>query len=760
MSMNLFQIGLLTIELSFVAGVLLLLFLGRSRFGLLPLAAFIGSNQYFQTILASTHYIEFGESYLISPGSAVLFPAALVAVLLLYHQDGVPKARSLILGILVSNITLTLLSYLTTFQIKAGGVASHLQQSEAMFNVNLRIFLAGTAVLVLDAVAVVVLFEVLSKRFPSLPRVLQFPLGLMIVLAFDAVIFSFLAFGGHPGFSQVISSQLISKPLSGLLYGLILFAFLHRFDPKVRSIGIGVGTGAWAILTYRERIQILEQQKRAQAQAFEKERTKSRQALSVAESRYRTLFETMTDGLLVVNASNDTIVEINKALVELSGYAREELIGKSLAATKLFDTETVEASKPSASNEWDSKLLRRDGRVLDIEVQLIRFASGSQRTLVLMLRDITERQSALRKSEERYHDLFERSSDLIQATRPDGSFLFVNKSWKSILGYSDAEIAELRVLDIVVPAHRQAFSHFIEGLVAGKSGGLIETEFISKGRKIILVEGNVESALDGTHSSVIRGIFRDVTERKAVDRLKDQFVETVSHELRTPLASIFGSLELVASGKIGELPPPITRFIDVALRNSRRLTWLVNEILDFQKIQAGGLTLNITICDLSAVIGQAIEDNEAYADKYGVRLRRSSRFETGKVALDRSWLLQVMTNLLSNAVKHSPEEAEVVISVEAKGEHFRVSVVDIGPGIPEEFHDQVFQPFSQVQVGKKAEEGSSGLGLSIAKMLIDRMGGDLSFESEIGVGTTFSFELPRNLPTRKTDRASSSEESS
>ena len=630
------QIAILAVEALFVAGVILLLFRLRARLGLLPLAVFVGSNQYLQTILAATHYIDFGDAILVSPGSAVLFPAALFAVLLIYQRDGVPQARSMIFGILISNLTLTLLSHLTSLQIRTGDVANLLAVPEAIFQVNPRVFLAGTVIMVLDCLAVVIVYELLLSRWRGLPAVARLPLGFLIVLAFDSVAFSSFAFAGHPAFATILSSQLLSKSLAGALYGLVLSGYLRQTSTGDEPQGNGTGTGVLAILTYRERYEILRRQKKAQEQAFELERTESRQALNAAESRYRKLFETMHDGLLVVDASNGRIVELNPAFARLSGYGPEELIGANLAEAELFDAQTVAGMAPQLSAEWESRLLRRHGEPLDVELRLSRFTladggrppQGNDRTLVLMVRDVTARKAA--------------------------------------------ELAK---------------------------------------------------------------------RRRAVERLKDRFISTVSHELRTPLTSIYGSLKLVVDGKMGALEERIARYLEVALRNTRRLRWLVNDILDFQKIESGLMTLDLETHDLHAVVAQAIEDNRAFADRYRVTLERlnAGEVEQGAMALmDRKWLLQVLTNLVSNAVKHSPEGGRVSLSVESRPDGARVSVTDRGPGIPESFRDQLFQPFSQAQL----EEGSSGLGLSIAKALVEKMHGCLGFDTEKRRGTTFYVDLP------------------
>ncbi|MEM7585218.1 MAG: PAS domain S-box protein [Acidobacteriota bacterium] len=762
---GLLQAGVLLVESLFLAVAILLLFKGRHRFGLMPLAALLGCTQYLQTVLAATLYLELGDGLLVSPGSAVLFPAALLAVLLLYQQEGVPRARSLILGILLANVTLTVFSGFTALHLKIGGVANLLAVPEALFHINPRIFLAGTAVLLLDVLAVVVLFEILKARMSRVSAAVRLPLGLIIVLAFDSIVFSLLAFAGHPAFLGILKSQLISKTMAGAVYGLALFVFLRRLGPNIETLGVGAGSGTWAILTYRERFEILQRQKRAQEEAFARERSRSREALSVAESRFRTLFRSITDGLIVIDAGTGHIIEVNPALEQLSGFEAESLIGRSLAEVELLDAEMVGGINPPMSAEWEAKLRRQDGKVLDIEVRLVRFSSGSESTVALIVRDITRRKAAeqallrsrdglqqrveertreLQQSEARYRDLFENSHDLIQVVDGDGRFRFVNRSWKRALGYNAGETAELTASDILVPAERTRFAEFLARLVEGEEKGLIETEFVTKDGRTILVEGNVECSRGSEDPGVFRGIFRDVTERKAVEKLKDRFVETVSHELRTPLASVVGALDLVNGGKLAEVPPQLQKFTGVALRNARRLSWLINEILDFRRIESGRLELDLETFEIDPAIRQALEDNQAYAERYRVRLVGPEVPCGARVEADRGWLQQVMSNLLSNAVKHAPAGSEVTVTLEERDATVSVGVADRGPGIPEAFHDQVFLPFSQLQVGQKPEEGSSGLGLSIARMLIESMGGEIGFVTETGRGTTFTFSLPKS----------------
>lgn len=237
------------------------------------------------------------------------------------------------------------------------------------------------------------------------------------------------------------------------------------------------------------------------------------------------------------------------------------------------------------------------------------------------------------------------------------------------------------------------------------------------------------------------GIVRDITHRKRVERMKNEFVSTVSHELRTPLTSIRGSLGLVLGGVAGELPQQARHLIDIAYSNCERLVELINDILDVEKIAAGKLAFKYRVQPIMDLVEQALESNQAYGQEFGVSFKLTQRAE-GKVKVDPNRLLQVMANLLSNAAKFSPRDSQVEIAVDSLGESVRVSVLDHGEGIPQEFHDHIFKKFSQADSSDIRQKGGTGLGLVICKSIIENMGGTIDFESKEGQGCRFFYELP------------------
>jgi signal transduction histidine kinase len=238
------------------------------------------------------------------------------------------------------------------------------------------------------------------------------------------------------------------------------------------------------------------------------------------------------------------------------------------------------------------------------------------------------------------------------------------------------------------------------------------------------------------------GLVRDITERKNIERLKSEFVSTVSHELRTPLTSIRGSLGLMAGGMAGELSGKATGLIDIAVRNCERLTLLINDILDIEKIESGRMQFDFAPQPLLPLIQQAIEANRGYGESLGVRFVLATVLADVRVNVDGERLIQVMTNLLSNAAKFSPPDSHVEIMVTRPHGMVRVSVVDHGPGVPMEFRERIFQRFAQADASDTRRRGGTGLGLSITKAIVERFGGQIGFDSVVGQGAVFHFDLP------------------
>ncbi len=226
----------------------------------------------------------------------------------------------------------------------------------------------------------------------------------------------------------------------------------------------------------------------------------------------------------------------------------------------------------------------------------------------------------------------------------------------------------------------------------------------------------------------------------------------MSHELRTPLTSIRGALALIAGGVTGELPAAAKPLIDIAHKNSERLILLVNDILDMEKIEAGKMEFNANPVKLVPLLLQALDGNHAYAEQYKVSYaldgELASELSGALVNVDSNRMMQVFANLLSNAAKYSPVGGRVLITVERIDRNIRVAVKDNGPGITDEFRARIFQKFARADSSDTRKKGGTGLGLSIAKAIIEKMGGNIWFDTQPNVQTVFYVELPEWLESQ------------
>lgn len=230
---------------------------------------------------------------------------------------------------------------------------------------------------------------------------------------------------------------------------------------------------------------------------------------------------------------------------------------------------------------------------------------------------------------------------------------------------------------------------------------------------------------------------------KAAYLVKSQFVSTVSHELRTPLTSIKGSLDLLNSGAMGTVPEQMQGLVEMAGKNSNRLSNLIDDVLDLQKIEAGEMTYRMALLNVQDIVFEAVHSSLGYAETHGVTLEAiCPEDEDLFIEGDENRLMQVMSNMISNAAKFSHEGDEVIVSCECIGDVVRISVQDKGVGIPDNARDKVFGRFTQLDSSDQRNAGGTGLGMNISKEIVEHMNGQIDYISELGTGSTFFVEFP------------------
>lgn len=376
--------------------------------------------------------------------------------------------------------------------------------------------------------------------------------------------------------------------------------------------------------------------------------------------------------------------------------------------------------------------------------------------------DITERkQSAddLMRANAQRQAILDGANYSIISTDTSGLIQTFSAGAEQLLGYTSAEMVGKHTLEFIhddqeVVLATQRLSRELkipvepgfEVFVSRSRQGIPDEQewtYIDKQGRHIPVSLSVTALRDNENNVIgFLGIASDISERKKIERMKDEFISTVSHELRTPLTSIRGSLGLLKGGAIEELSEQTSYLVNIAYNNCERLLLLINDILDMSKIESGKMKFNFQALNVDQFLQQAAADNQAYGSQHQVRYEVIKPLPGVKIFGDQDRLMQVMSNLLSNAAKFSHQDGVVELGAVQRGTTVRISVTDRGCGIPKEFQSKIFDRFSQADGSSTRKVGGTGLGLNISKAIVESHGGYIGFVTKIDMGTTFYFDLP------------------
>ncbi len=360
-------------------------------------------------------------------------------------------------------------------------------------------------------------------------------------------------------------------------------------------------------------------------------------------------------------------------------------------------------------------------------------------------------EAELRRTGEKLSLILDNAGEGIYGLDVHGRTTFANNAALKMLGY---ELEEM----LNESQHKLIHHHHEDGSVYPREecniyrsmiDGKVRTEdkevFWTKDGDPIPVEYTSKPILDrnGTVTGAVV-VFRDITERRQMDIMKNEFVSTVNHELRTPLTSIRAALDMLKVKSENQLDASSKRLLHLSHENCTRLSNLVNDILDMEKIAAGRMEYFREDVEIGQLVEHIVEQNQNFADKHNVRLRVDKQIEDVTCYLDEGRFNQALSNLLSNAAKFSPEGEVVTVTIaEETDQSIRISVSDNGPGIAEEFRSKIFGKFMQADTSTTRSKGGTGLGLNITKSIIEAFKGSVGFDTEIGKGTTFYFILPK-----------------
>lgn len=488
--------------------------------------------------------------------------------------------------------------------------------------------------------------------------------------------------------------------------------------------------------------------------------------LRESEARYRQLVEGSL-GVVFTHDTNGVILSINAHGAESIGRALDEMVDHSLAEFITPDrkhalptylkqiTETGEAQGLLHLNHKEGEV-----RVIAYRNKLIDLPGHPAYVLGFGV-DISEQVRAegrLRTLTHQSDSILESVGDGIFGIDLEGKITVINPAAAQMLGYKSQEVLGKNLHDLIHHTHADGSPYNVDDSPIRKSLFNLDTVRVSnevfwrKDGTSFPVEYVARPQIDTQSSdttdapSLKRAVgvvvaFTDTTERRALDRMKDEFISTVSHELRTPLTSLRGALGLLAGGALTARPEKTQQMLEIAISNTDRLVRLVNDILDLERIGSGKAELHSTMCSAEDLLRRAASLQQSRTPRPNIRIFFSANGVS--VWADPDRILQTLSNLISNAIKFSPEGSEIHLNARALDDNEAlIEVRDQGRGIPADKLENIFDRFQQGDGSDSRASGGTGLGLAICRSIITQHGGRIWATSTPGQGTTFHFTLP------------------
>jgi PAS domain S-box-containing protein len=490
-----------------------------------------------------------------------------------------------------------------------------------------------------------------------------------------------------------------------------------------------------------------------------------------AEARTRSILDTAADGIVTFDEQG-AIESVNHAAERIFGAPPRDVIGHNFSDLLLTPRAGGDGGAAASEPPWHpadlagrrSEMIgrRKDGAAFPLDLAVSEMVVGQRRMFTGVLRDITERkrvEEELRAGEERLAAIIDTAMVGIISLDEKSRIVLFNAAAETIF-CCPAGDAIGATLDRFLPerfqeGHRKHVARFATTGVTSRSMRSPGTLY---GRRATGEEFPMEATISQAKiggQTLLTVILRDLTERKQaeelarlyakskeLDQLRTEFIYNLTHELRTPLTTIREGVSQVTEGILGSTTVEQREFLSIVLTDIDRLSRIINDLLDEAKIEAGRLELARQCVDIVAVARQEARLFGARAQTKGLGLRTHFSDPEIEVYADPDKLAQVFANLLGNALKFT-EVGEVALMIEDLGEHVSCAIRDTGRGIAPDDLPKVFQKFYQASRTPVAGGQGTGLGLPIAKAIVESHGGAITARSELGGGSTFTFVLPK-----------------
>ena len=485
----------------------------------------------------------------------------------------------------------------------------------------------------------------------------------------------------------------------------------------------------------------------------EKRRQQTLRAHPETGATYRDLLDSAND-LIQSVAPDGSFLYVNRSWLATLGYHSRDL--DTLNVREIIHPDHLDqcmamfqrVMRGEQLPRVETQFLTENGKTITVEGSInCRFSDGEAVATCGIFRNITERKQAddaLRRSEERYRDLLDNAHDLIHSVAPDGTLLYVNPAWRETLGYTDEEIKNMSVMDIIDKSCRDKCLDFFQCLLRGEPLDRNEATFVAKDGRMIEVEGRSRCKFENGRPSAILGIYRDITERKQAEKVLQEsaekvkrFAYSISHDLKSPAIALDGITRLLSRRHGKQLDEKGKKCCQQVVKASSRITELVEKLNEF--IAAKEIPLQPESIALEELC-RAIEEEfaERLADR-GINWRVPPGMPT--ITGDRLALHRILRNLVDNAVKYGGETLHTIeVGYQETATHHVLSVHDDGGGMsPADSAPLRHRP-------RPSRASGTGLGLTIVKELVDQHGGEVWHMGGPGNGFVVCFSIAKSLP--------------